>query len=642
MTIFRPSLQVMRLRVERLNHVVYDQLFHPGVNIISGDNSSGKSTIINLLYYSLGGDVTDWSPVSLLCTRVAVEVKANGKVATFGREISEKSGQPMEIFGGTLAEAVEAPFSEWAKYPYRRSEARESFSQAIFRVLQIPEATSENSGNVTVHQMMRLMYADQLSPVGTLFKFEQFDPPSLRETVGRLIFGANDNDLYSNELRIKELLQDFNQVSSELNSIFKILGHIGQVNTKTWISSERHRLEGEASELDREISNVQASIRDESASSAISLKFQRELYEEVQKFQVKINEQKSAIDALNFEMNDADLFIKDLIAKLQALQDSSMTSNVFGTISFQYCPACYSAIEDGLPAHACHLCKTPFDSERAQARIVKLINDTGRQLKQSRTIQHERDQELEKKRKESVQLNAAWKKASDGLSRVTGTPSTEAGERLRMLQRRGGYVDRQLEDIAQKERLAETLDGLISRKSELNEEISSLRTANDLIAASLKMRLSVAYAEVESSILDMLHSDLPREEAFIHAKSVQFDFGSNKLNVDNESYFSASSRVILRNSFFVGLFAAAARDPSFRHFRLCILDTIEDKGMQDERSHNFQRLIVQVSQAAKTEHQIIFGTSMIAPDLKMEEFMVGHHSTREKRTLALGASTKGD
>lgn len=203
MTIFKPTLRLTRLRIERLTEVAYDQAFHEGVNILRGDNSSGKSTILNFIYYSIGGDITDWSPVALLCSRVLAEVVLNGNTATLAREISAKSGQPMAIFGGRMEDALRAPAASWAKYPYRRSETRESFSQVLFKLLDIPEATNEVSGNVTIHQMLRLMYADQLSPVGTLFKFEQFDPPLLRETVGRLVFGAYENELYRNELRIK-------------------------------------------------------------------------------------------------------------------------------------------------------------------------------------------------------------------------------------------------------------------------------------------------------------------------------------------------------------------------------------------------------------------------------------------------------
>jgi len=155
MTRFKPTLRVQRLRIERLGSKVYDEAFHHGVNIIRGDNSSGKSTVLNFLYYGIGGDVSDWSETALLCTRVLTEVSLNGNVATLARDITEKAGQPMEIFGGPMEEALKAPAAGWARYSYRRSESRESFSQILFKLLDIPEASNEASGNVTIHQMLK-------------------------------------------------------------------------------------------------------------------------------------------------------------------------------------------------------------------------------------------------------------------------------------------------------------------------------------------------------------------------------------------------------------------------------------------------------------------------------------------------------
>jgi hypothetical protein len=70
MTRFEPTLVVTRMVVERIDRAVYDERFHEGVNIIRGENSSGKSTILNFIFYGLGGDLSDWSEVALLCTRV--------------------------------------------------------------------------------------------------------------------------------------------------------------------------------------------------------------------------------------------------------------------------------------------------------------------------------------------------------------------------------------------------------------------------------------------------------------------------------------------------------------------------------------------------------------------------------------------
>ena len=109
--------------------------------------------------------------------------------------------------------------------------------------------------------------------------------------------------------------------------------------------------------------------------------------------------------------------------------------------------------------------------------------------------------------------------------------------------------------------------------------------------------------------------------------------GPNSLSVDGQTYFSASPRVILKSSFFVGFLRAARRDAAFRHPRFCMLDTIEDKGMEQARSQNFQHLIVQRSRELQVDHQIIFATAMIAPELDVPELTVGDHSTLDKLTI---------
>src|SRR6476660_8876016 len=122
-----PSVLINRMVIDRNGTAVYDEAFHAGVNVIRGENSSGKSTILNFIFYGLGGDLADWSEVALLCSRVFVEVRLNGKLATLCRDIAAAAGQPMDIFGGDYESARRAPRAEWIRYPYKRSESKESF-----------------------------------------------------------------------------------------------------------------------------------------------------------------------------------------------------------------------------------------------------------------------------------------------------------------------------------------------------------------------------------------------------------------------------------------------------------------------------------------------------------------------------------
>ena len=102
--------------------------------------------------------------------------------------------------------------------------------------------------------------------------------------------------------------------------------------------------------------------------------------------------------------------------------------------------------------------------------------------------------------------------------------------------------------------------------------------------------------------------------------------------MDDHTYFSASSRVVLKTAFLVGFLSAALNDPMFRHPRFLMIDITEDKGMEQERSHNFQRQVIEISATAPVEHQIILATAM--PWLHIDpSLFVGKFSTLQQGTL---------
>jgi len=67
-----------------------------------------------------------------------------------------------------------------------------------------------------------------------------------------------------------------------------------------------------------------------------------------------------------------------------------------------------------------------------------------------------------------------------------------------------------------------------------------------------------------------------------------------------------------------------------------ICDNIEDKGMEETRSHNFQLRIYERSKLYKDiDHQLIITTSMIEPSLDNPEICVGEYYTNESKSLRL-------
>jgi hypothetical protein len=636
MTRFEPTLIIKRLVVERNGQPVYDEPFHTGVNVIRGENSSGKSTILNFIYYGLGGDLADWSDIALLCTRVFVEVSLNGMVATSSREISSQNGQPMEIFGGSFEMSRTAPRADWTRYPYRRSASQESFSQTLFRLLGIPEVASDVSGNLTIHQILRLLYSDQLSPVENLFRFEgRFDPPVLRDAIGRLLAGGYDARLYENDVKLRELTRDFDNKSAELRSLFSVLGKTQHSLTLSWVEAQRRNFEVERLKLQSEIEVVERELFTSAKDDKLTLKAQNDAYTRTQQLQHDLSQARQKRDSLLLAIGDSGAFLSTLEQKLKALTDADLTARHIGDVRFNICPACFAPIEEeqAKAVHSCHLCRTPFDSQRVSERIVSMINDTALQIKQSRLLQEKRHEAVAALTKSLEELEIEWKRSSQLLVSLQRLPSSGARDRLRELNRQAGYLERQVEDLNEKSHIIQLIDELSTEKNELNDSITRLKTENDRLRASQQRRIEQAYTLIADEVRYLLHHDLRRQDSFESAKRVDFDFAANRISVDGHSYFSASSRVILKSSFFLGFLSAAMKDSQFRHPRFVMIDTIEDKGMEPERSHNFQNLILDASLKSQVEHQIIFATAMIAPDLDDEQFLIGKFSTRDDPTI---------
>ncbi|MEH2612899.1 AAA family ATPase [Bradyrhizobium sp. AZCC 1693] len=633
---FEPTLIVTRLVIQRGQNAAYDEAFHEGVNVIRGENSSGKSTILNCIYYGLGGDLADWSETALLCTRVVVEVRLNGLAATLSRDISQESGQPMEIFGGPYEASLKAPRSEWIKYPYRRSPNKESFSQAIFRLLAIPEVASDVSGNLTIHQILRVLYSDQLSPVETLFRYDtRFDPPALRDAVGRLLCGSYEARLYETEIEIRTLTRQFDALEAELKSLFAVMGKTDHSLTLEWLEGERRNLISNQQNVQEEIERIERNIASNSTADKLSLRAQNEAYAEVQRLQTELASAQQERDANNLAIADSSIFVRSLEQKIASLDDASAIAEHLGDVRFNACPACLAPIASTAGHDHCHLCKTDFGGGRASDRLVAIINEAAIQLKQSQLLQSARHDRAKGYEEKIAALNLKWQSASARLAAAQRLPSTEARERLRELNRTAGYLQRQMEDLVGKEALIQLVDDIAGRKDLLNNKISALRTENERLKAVQERQLTRAKTLIADEVRDLLVHDLRRQDSFENPQSIQFDFASNTLTVDGHTYFSASSRVILKSSFFLGFFAAATKDSTFRHPRFVMIDTIEDKGMEPERSHNFQNQILRKSREAKVEHQIIFATAMISPDLDDEEFLIGRFSTRDEPTLKI-------
>lgn len=628
----KPTLTISRLVVTKGGQRVFDQSFHLGLNVIRGENGSGKTTVADFLFFGLGGDTPSWRAEAAICDYVFVEVLINGQSVTFRRQVEEERFRPMAIFWGTLDES-EKMGTEWQLYPYAASATKESFSQAVFRAAGIPEIKATTS-KITLHQVLRLIYVDQKTDYEQLFRTELFDSPLTRQAVGDLLCGVYDGRLYEAELMVVEKEAHRGRLQSELRAIYAILGTSG-IPDPAWLTEEKSKY---LTERDAAYARLKTLGQKPESSSADPLATRRaQIAGDLAKQNELVRGLEIDVIQIQTDIADRDQFLAALSLRLNALEESESTHESLGTFSFKFCPACYAPLTfDG---NACHLCRNPVETGKGQ-NLLALRRELEQQISESQQLQltmHERLNDALKKLPAEKNQQRTLQLQYDEIATAV-MPSI--GAILAEQHRRIGYLDRTIEELERRSQLAARLAEISTQQANLSAEISKL---TDEIAARKVAQQQImedVYKTVATITRDLLKRDLPREEIFMKAERVEFDFGGNHISVNGKRTFAASSNVYLKNAFHLALFQSSLTRDYMRYPRLAIFDNVEDKGMEPARSHNFQKLVQELSDSTELDHQIILFTSMVEPSFESApELLIGPHYKHDYKTLRIGSVT---
>jgi DNA repair exonuclease SbcCD ATPase subunit len=565
MTLFKPNLEVVDLTIFRRGHRVYSEKFHSGLNIIRGENSSGKSTVMDFIFYGLGGDLLEnqWREAALKCDSIVMGVKLNGKEVTLQRDIEKKSSQPMKVFFGPSTEASKVNQEGWERYSFRRGKS-ESFSQVMFRLMGLPEVQyGEANTKITMNQLLRLLYSDQLSSVEKLFRGQPFDDAITRQTVGSLLLGAFSEDFYAAKLNLKAYEAEIKDVITRITTLTRMHGRDGHPLTNDWIEQEHKRLESELDALNVAIEQIEAQVFSAQFEDRLSLNDQKETYSKVQQLQSEIGRIKQELDYVELEAADSEEFINSLTKKLDALHESKLIVDELNALNFEFCPACFAPVKGTEVEGACSLCKQASDQQQVKERALRLINEYARQKQSSLDLQASRLQKASELKAKLTKTTELWEQAGRHYTVSLRSPTTELRTKLRGLNREAGYAQRKLEELAARKSVVAELREAQERRDELQKKIDEVKAIIEVAEKRDRNQISQARRSIELEILDFLRRDLERQSTFTNAETVNFEFDGDRINVNGESFFSASSMVYLRNSFIASFAIAAANQSTF-------------------------------------------------------------------------------
>jgi hypothetical protein len=633
MTNDKPTLFLKRLIVRTYNNsIAYDETFHSGVNIIRGVNSSGKSTIANFIFYILGGAYNNWTSEALRCKEVIAEVILNGALITLKRNISQKLLEPMSIYWNSYEESKNDS-TNWQTYPYKQSTNLVSYTNVLFNALGFPEVKNDLDSNITMHQILRLLYIDQDTPTQSLFRFERFDLPLTREAISEILLGIYDDTLYTQRLNLKHSVKESDEKKREFENLNKVFGQTGNVTNIFGVQKEIENTKNELLEIEKNITDLrnQQVIKTTKKTELNSETVQKELSD----VKNNIRNLQTHINQYVLEIADSRQFIATLEKRISELNNSLITRQILGELPLTHCPQCLSALDNHIADGHCFLCKQPLAEEAERANAKRLLQEMELQIKESKSLLQEKERkyttyfgelptQVEKARALQKQLDISIE-----------NPQSTRDERIDNLLIAKGGAEKKIEYLTQQIKAVELIELLKKELAELEALIKSLNLEIFQKEEFQKMNYQIAMEKIRDITLFILQNDLERQEQFRSGKKVEIDFLRDTYSLDDENNFSASSKTYFKNAVLFSIFFASLELNFFRYPRFIICDNMEDKGMEKVRTQNFQELITALSDKYEIEHQIIFTTSMVSDNLNNQPYCVGEEYDRNNKTLKI-------
>lgn len=259
------------------------------------------------------------------------------------------------------------------------------------------------------------------------------------------------------------------------------------------------------------------------------------------------------------------------------------------------------------------------------------------QIRESKVLFERKQNEYNEKKALLEKVEAETKLAQHNYEQLIAIVQTSRDESIDLLLIEKGGLERAIEDLLQKRKIVQVLLNIRKDEADLKGHVQRLEISIRRRESDQEANLAKALDVVQKFTIGLLGNDLQLEEGFGSATSIILKPESNSFAVDERNQFSASSMIYLKNSIHFALLFASLKLPNMRYPRLVVCDNIEDKGMTVDRSRNFQRNILKLSEETKVEHQIIFTTSMVDPSLDNGDFAVGPNYVDGVKTLRVAS-----
>ncbi|RTL52413.1 MAG: hypothetical protein EKK46_11020 [Rhodocyclaceae bacterium] len=513
-----------------------------------------------------------------------------------------------------------------------------SFSQLAFELFGWGTHKTDGYDNLTMHQVLRLMYIDQETPSNKLFRAEpaNADSESTRTAIAEFLLSLDDLESHKTRQRLLSASRAMEKATSELSAIHDVLGR-DAVHSEDELTNEMQQV---ISEMGRLNDHRQILVQ---PTDDVPQEDERYLNDRVAQVSAEIDaltialaDDEHSLSSIIGELSDCKAFQITLAQRKQALLESRETYQAIGAVTFKHCPSCQSEIDALGQEGICSLCKSPYSPSDTSESYLQVLTELQFHEKQNLKVMAD----LEARQKVIAlgkQLRAHELISKKALLRSIAGASTKREQLLAETSRKMGFLEAQLEALKEKISIVQKLDRLRQETQDLASEISRLNQRLLELGAASADRRTVVMESISTTALRLLELDEDYEDTFKHATKMEaeIDFAKDRWLIDGRSKFSASSNVLKKNALHAAILVHAIKDKDCRHPRFLILDDIENGGMTPSRSQNFQRVLSGLFDGMEDEFQLIVSTAMVDPSLNNDQVGVGRYYNKGDYVIKL-------
>jgi predicted nucleic acid-binding Zn-ribbon protein len=601
------SLIIEKVKYSGDKYIYESPKLTKGINLIVGDNGSGKSTFTYFIEYCLGNNIKyfekDYNKEYIEIVNdtnnfVELDILINSKKYQLKRFINKN-----DIFINDD--------SKITILPIKRNQNK-IFSDWLLEKLDVTVSElnmGTYSWKLNFSDLLRLIIYDQDTESKKIYKApidSNFVSDSLiiRKTVFEVLLGISSDEYFKKHDELKIITKKKDSALSELNDF----------NEKySGVDLEKIRIENQLKVFNETLEKAYSERKLYlSSNTKIDEKaeFINETQEELIKTDLLISEKNLSLNNFQVEYNKISKLYENQQNEIKEIEKIIFTNDKLNLFAFKICPFCMSNHE---PIINHCLCGSEIKDENYE-KFVYNSNEYDIILKHKsksiETLQIALDSyfnqitsiknELSDLSKKSNELTLKLKKLISSIEFSGNTELVDSlNEKILETQKELDKFEYLLEISIKKEELEEIFDSINEKYKSKNKEFRALHLEFVSQNKSLITEFNKIYCEL-----------LQKSSAGANIAEIDDDYMPI---VDGGVYKNKSADVPLRLMYYFTILALSLKNESVKHPGLLIIDTPEDSGIdEDNLKKNLDLLNLAIEQGgnSKKEYQIILSTGL--------------------------------